>query len=385
MGGKLQFLQAGALRLNDPLLGVPGIPASMQLRLEDARYEAARQLFEAALREDVEVVVLVGDTIGTSLPGSRAPWFLHQQFTRLAKRGIIVIVRGDDLPAAPNGLTWPANVYLVSAQCPVSVRTPGGETLCVCDDRGPLEIHHSAIHHIVLTGTPPSVSRRTSWPTAYWACNGDQQSLQSTLGQSEALAAGPLQGASFDTNGPCGVLLITLEMGRAIASQLILCDAVRWQTETLKLDLASTWDSVQRELSQRMEQLSNPAVLTIFHWRLAGEGPLFERLWSPRERQTLLAAVQRTEAKHTWISRMTATASAIVEFMGADTHALSIARGVAEELTAGKQLDLPTKCELTLDQTPADLRTLSRERYQQRLKAPLDQRLFNDLLWARSA
>ena len=385
MGGKLQFLQTGALRLNDPLLGVSGMAAPLQLRLEDARYQAALRLFQSAIREQVEAVVLVGDTVGTALAGSRAPWFLHQQFILLAKHGIAVIVRGDDLPSAPNGLTWPTNVHLVSAQCPVSLRTRSGETLRVCDDRGPLDFSGTATHQLVMTGTPPAATRSAQLPTTYWACNGDQRSLQSTLGHAEALAAGPLQGANFEANGTCGALLVTLEGGRATASRLIPCDAVRWQSETLQLEVGSTWEDVQAELVSRMTHFSSPSVLTIVRWRLTGEGPLFDRLWSPRERSALLAAVQRDATGQTWITEINAATTEAVTFTGPQTDALHIARSVASQLTSGSQLELPVLCQLPVEHSPPTIRTLSRERYLQRLQAPLDQRLYSDLLTARSA
>ena len=128
-----RFIHASDFHLERPLMGVADVPDHLRELFLEAPYKAARQVFDAALAEDANFVVLSGGIVVPSDTGPRGPLLLAEQFARLAERGIGVYWAGSpiDPPEA-----WPAAVKL-----PPNVHFfPRGqvENLLVQGEAGPL-------------------------------------------------------------------------------------------------------------------------------------------------------------------------------------------------------------------------------------------------------
>ncbi len=112
MGGALRILQAGELCLDEPLRGfsseLPHIFQfnGLQCSLIDARYQAARNLFEAAISERVDLVLLAGK-LCTHENDPRSYWFLQEQFAQLLKHRIVVVC-----VETTNSFRWPSTIPL---------------------------------------------------------------------------------------------------------------------------------------------------------------------------------------------------------------------------------------------------------------------------------
>src|SRR5262245_27658685 len=89
-GQHFRFLHAGAFLLDQPLRGLVEIPGPLTDLLIDAPFLAAQKVFDAAIEERVDFVVLNGDLIDLSEPSARAIAFLLDQFERLDGQGISV-------------------------------------------------------------------------------------------------------------------------------------------------------------------------------------------------------------------------------------------------------------------------------------------------------
>lgn len=136
MGGALHILQAGELCLDEPLsefsLEIPHNfrNSGLQSSIINARYQAARNLFEAAITDRVDLVLLAGK-LCINEDDPRPYWFLQEQFTQLSKHRIVVVC-----VETRNSFRWPSTIPL-----PDNVR--------IIDRKEPIELHVYRNNHMV--------------------------------------------------------------------------------------------------------------------------------------------------------------------------------------------------------------------------------------------
>jgi DNA repair exonuclease SbcCD nuclease subunit len=107
----LRFVHAADLHLERPLSGVAQIPSHLREAFLEAPYMAAEQVFETALAEGADALLLAGDVVHLDRAGPRAIVFLIEQFKRLADHGIAVYWAGGQVDPAD---AWPPSVPLPS-------------------------------------------------------------------------------------------------------------------------------------------------------------------------------------------------------------------------------------------------------------------------------
>ena len=81
-----RFLHTSDFHLEMPLYGFAEIPAHLRDQLIDSPLQAAARVFETAILEDVDFVVLAGDIIDPSTAGPYAIAFLLEQFELLREQ-----------------------------------------------------------------------------------------------------------------------------------------------------------------------------------------------------------------------------------------------------------------------------------------------------------
>src|SRR5882757_9713483 len=104
----LRLVHASDLHLEMPVYGLPEIPEHLRELLIEAPYHAAEQVFETALAEDADAVLLAGDVLNVDRAGPPAIVLLLDQFARLAERGIAIYWAGGavDVPdSLPRSVT----------------------------------------------------------------------------------------------------------------------------------------------------------------------------------------------------------------------------------------------------------------------------------------
>ena len=94
MSQPLRLVHASDLHLERPLYGLAEIPDHLRELLIEAPYHAAEQVFETALAEDVDAVVLAGDVLHVDRAGPPAIVLLLDQFARLGERNIPIYWAG---------------------------------------------------------------------------------------------------------------------------------------------------------------------------------------------------------------------------------------------------------------------------------------------------
>src|SRR5262245_1148500 len=109
-----RFLHSGDFHLERPPHGLAELPAPLVVRLADAPYRAAERVFDVAIKERVNFVVLSGDLLDATSAGPAAIAFLCEQFERLQSFDIAVYWSAgpvDQLGEWSSVIKLPANVH----------------------------------------------------------------------------------------------------------------------------------------------------------------------------------------------------------------------------------------------------------------------------------
>jgi DNA repair protein SbcD/Mre11 len=315
-----RFIHAGDFHLERPLAGVAEVPDHLRELFLESPYTAARRVFDAALTEDVQFVVLTGGICTPSLSGPRGPLFLAEQFVRLAQRGIGVYWAGSmiDLPDAwPAAVRLPQNVHffpqgrveelMVQDSAGPLARLAGTS----CDDRRPWRAADfqpgaegdpkgdSPIFAGAKIGTVPTAGLYTiavahgeidlavaqTRGLHYWALGGRHDRSTPLTGPQAVHYCGTTQGRRPDEAGVHGCTLVQVDEQRQTRTSLIPTDAVRWMGERLAIDDGTTAADLETRLRDRLGALVDgaPNVATLISWTLSGHGPLL----GPLRRGTL--------------------------------------------------------------------------------------------------
>jgi len=114
----VRLVHASDFHLERPLGGVVEVPDQLREAFLEAPYLAAEQVFETALCEGADALLLAGDIVDLDRAGPRAAVFLGDQFRRLEAAGIPVYWAGgavDPPDAWPACAPLPENVHLFPA------------------------------------------------------------------------------------------------------------------------------------------------------------------------------------------------------------------------------------------------------------------------------
>jgi DNA repair exonuclease SbcCD nuclease subunit len=254
-----------------------------------------------AIEERVDFVVLSGDLVDLAHASPRALAFLLEQFGRLDSQGIAVYwACGKRDPAQD----WPA-----IARLPKSVQVfPSLEAEELSHFRGDRPVANivgrswhgtslvqvgkfahdtDGLTTIVVAYGQADADRLVEEEVDYWALGSEPQ--RRSLGSAHRVIhyPGSPQGRSLAEGGPHGCTLVHVGGDRAIRTQFIPCDAVRWHTETLAVAEKATRGDVQKLLAERVKVLRSqaderPLLVT---WKLRG----IEHLARPTKRHELAA------------------------------------------------------------------------------------------------
>jgi DNA repair protein SbcD/Mre11 len=291
------FIQAADFRLDTPCDGIAGLPTDMQDRLVRSRYIAAQRVFDAAIEHDVDFVVLPGGLLDAQLPGLHGPWFLAEQFRRLAKHGIDVYWSGASLETRgrwPAHLDVPTNVHRLTADGAGILHGRNGHPLARLLTLPGFEAPPpptDAVFTIAVQPRCEEIPDSLASGIDFWALGGrpDYETLQ--VGEVVAHFAGSPQGRSPQESGRHSCSVVHVDADGAVRIQPHFTDLVRWHQSRLTIDDEVSWSGLEDQLSQQQRRLrlESQVELHIVHWTVQGSGAAFERLLHPRFRAELIS------------------------------------------------------------------------------------------------
>jgi len=310
-----RFLHASDFHLERPPFGMAEVPDHLLARLVDSPYRAAQRVFDAAIRERVDFVVLAGDLVDSTAAGPAALVFLIEQFERLRALDIAVYWAAgpaDQLGDWAGVLALPANVrFFRTAEVARVVHQRGGQAVAEITARGaqghanirPTEFRRElapgqtdlaaiavvhgtldpqAIAEPATTANPQTTGPQVTAERAidYWALGGEH--ARSTLPTLSKLAhySGSPQGRCPQEAGPHGCTLAQFDEMGVVRSSFVPTDVVRWQREQIPIGATTTLSELERVLAERIASArgdeTGPDLLLDFS--IAGAGPLATQL-----------------------------------------------------------------------------------------------------------
>lgn len=289
MAEGFKFIHASDLHLDRPMQGLTELPAHLKPALTEAPYIAAIGVFDQAITELVDFVLLSGDLFDDQSAAPRAKNFLLSQFKRLAERKITIYWSSGvtSQPSSwPTAAELPANVVRFSCN-DVEVVTHSKKGVPVatihgacCDYRrenfSPFfadvgEPFPIAISTGDLEADPPENSN-----IRYWALGGRPLTTLLETGHGMAAYPGTPQGRSICEIGPCGCLLGRVTPEGELQLKKIETSPIRWLHQKVTISEDVSDDSLKNIFSERAMIIANetPSRNTLVQWHILTTGEL---------------------------------------------------------------------------------------------------------------
>ncbi len=288
-----RFLHAGDFHLEQPAQGLSDAPDHLRSLLLELPYRAAERVFDAALAERVDFVVLAGDLLDVSLAGPHGPLFLNEQFARLDERGVPVYWASSRLDAPerwPHGCRLPDNVQrLVRHRQEACVFERDGQPLAWITIPPHDEFERPRLRGVplereelrqIVAAHGEFAQEELDPRVDYWALGG--RHARETLRDLENVAhyAGTPQGRSFVEPGVHGCTLVQFSAFAPPRLSFLPTSVLIWHEESLEVDELTTRERLERLLRERTAALAvaDPECDQWIRWTIHGSGPLLRRL-----------------------------------------------------------------------------------------------------------
>jgi DNA repair exonuclease SbcCD nuclease subunit len=308
----IRLVHASDLHLEQPICGLAEVPEHLRELLLEAPYQAAEQVFETALAENADALLLAGDVLHVDRAGPPAIVLLLDQFARLGDRGIQVYWAGGevDLPDLwPRSVALPDNVHVFPiGRVETLDVVRSGDTIArvqgtSCRDGGEIDVRgfHRDAHGLFTVGVAhlgvigdrlPAVGQTvvsttdTRQPTAladrvpYMALGG--RHARQTVDEPPGIAhyCGTPQGRSPAEVGSHGCTVVTVDESSHAKTRFVATDAVRWSELALEVTASTRSEQLHERMIERLEKLQaqQPAIDHLVRWTVRGTGPLVNRL-----------------------------------------------------------------------------------------------------------
>lgn len=287
MSNALKFLHASDLHLDRPISGIAEIPSHWKQPLANAPYESAERLFDLAIHENVDFVLLAGDIVDLDLGGPRSIAFLLGQFERLASKGIHVYWCGgsvDQTEHWPKAIELPSNVTTFpSSLVEQVVHTRGEKPVATIlgasldsQKRNPADFHcgDENIFAIALLHGELDLTGVSLQHIDYWALGGKHQRQVVKRDETTVVYPGTLQSRCPRETGSQGCTLVSVDTAGILQLQDMAVDTIRWTTQTLTVSESSKISELKECLGERALKLCNdsPNRRILVKWKIKTTG-----------------------------------------------------------------------------------------------------------------
>lgn len=290
----LRLVHASDLHLELPLYGLAEIPDHLRELLVEAPYQAAEQVFETALAENADAVLLAGDVLNVDRAGPPAIMLLLDQFARLGDRGIPIYWAGGGVDPPdnwPRSIPLPENVHVFPVGRVESLELlRSGETIArvqgaSCRDDGHVESRgfHRDAHGLftigVAYGSDDSAGHEGD-RVHYMALGGRHH--HQTVDHEPGIAhyCGTPQGRGPRETGPHGCTVVSVDDTGKAKTRFVPTDVVRWVEQSLEVTASTRSEQLHDQMVDRLEKLQakEPNIDHLVRWNVRGTGPLVNRL-----------------------------------------------------------------------------------------------------------
>ena len=254
----LRFIHASDFRLGQPIQGLRYIPTEWRDRLRDAPYEATANVFNTAVTENVDFIVLSGDLIDMRQSSPFTVKFLLDQFASLNAAGIPIYWISGELDKRSywsKGITFPENVILFGSsgiESHQSQSTNGFQyTIVGSSFDGERSINTSmfagfgdatqttiaACYGDVEIGDQQS-------NLVYWACGGLDEARRIESGSVEINYTGTPQPRK-STSSSSGCVLVSISNDNVVVTSDMSVAAMHWLTLSVNVGIEDSLSVIQ--------------------------------------------------------------------------------------------------------------------------------------------
>lgn len=304
----LRFIHAAGVLADHQVRDTGPCGGEVRSKLIDATLISFERIIEACVDNEVDFLLLTGDTFDESDRSLRARVSIRDGFECLEEAGIdVFVVSGpqDSQDAWASFKDLPDNVSLFVPEVdePTAIMRNGNvlATLQACLGRSP----DNAVQHdesssmgqsrigpfrigiippFASSGGRPDESVIETWLSTHRV---DYLAVplpfaRTTITRMEQIAhcPGPATSMTRTDCGPAGCSLVTVEARSSIATDTIVTSPVRRETINITIGETATWDqlmSAMRGFVESLPSLERASVL-ILNWVLTGSGSLHESL-----------------------------------------------------------------------------------------------------------
>ena len=283
-GSAFRFLQSSDLDLHRPLSALSGVPEELRNECADSPFLAAERVFDLALAERVDFLLLAGNVCDPRRAGARGLVFLIQQFERLEQNGIPIFwCHGNDdrVKRWPLAMKWPDNLHRFAVPAPEAHyhTTEDGMTVEIIGNSwtrravkpaAPINSSGDGVFTIALTGQKASKSAAAETDPHWWALGGSKNRQTTDSNGSIAHWAGSPQGRSPSETGSHGCTIVEVDHDRECVIHQHDCDLVRWADVEVEIQASWNRQDIVRAMRAKASELSSSHVdrIAVATWDL---------------------------------------------------------------------------------------------------------------------
>jgi DNA repair protein SbcD/Mre11 len=279
-----RFLHTADLHLDAAMEGLAETPAGLNELLIECPLRAAAKVFDAAIDQQVDFVVLAGGILDPNRSGHREWLFLIEQFQRMADRSIHVywsLSYDERVELWPQYIALPANVRLFPAGRIERVRHEHNGSL-LAEIIGASHTASGPPRAYEFAATESSVFSiavvHADWGAAalgeigidYWALGGPHQRATPSELNGVVHFSGSPQGRRSDEAGPHGCTIVSVDERGTVRLNPIACDVVRWISPRISFPDSAGESELEFALFQRARQLADESggVAMLVDWKI---------------------------------------------------------------------------------------------------------------------
>lgn len=361
----MRFIHTADIHLDSPLTGLSAYADAPAAQLRTATRDAFDGLVGAALRAEVDFMVIAGDLYDGSWKDFNTGIFFVRQMGRLRQAGIPVFLllgNHDAESEMTRRLVLPDNVRCFAADRCSSFELPElrvalhGRSFAQAATTENLALGYPparpgwfniGVLHTALGGhsahadyAPCSAEQLAALGYAYWALGHVHEHRIERLGGSVIAFPGNLQGRHVRESGPRGALLVSADGDQVTAVERLHTDVLRWDRLTVDVSGTATLPALVRQIGAALERRldrgddSLPLALRV---ALAGATPLHGELFgaTARLRAEVLAQAASLAPDRLWIEKLRIETTPAVGAAALAGRADAVAMLQAELLQAG--------------------------------------------------
>ncbi|QDT06139.1 putative metallophosphoesterase YhaO [Rubripirellula lacrimiformis] len=269
-GESFRFIHAADFHLETPLGDLDSLPPHLRELMAEAPRKAAAAVFEAALVDNIDFLVLSGDLLAPQAAGPHGMALLLDYFDKLhAKKKPVFWTAGiaDDPAKWPDAVPLPPNVTLFPKNRAVSIPVErAGRTICNVIGRS---TDGRSVLHVPSYRTDPTdeytvaVGYGSADANAlaegrfdYWALGGDHNREEIDGGaEGAAIYCGSPQGRSLEESGAHGYSVVDVDADRTTRVHSIETDVFRYCRVKLNAADINAVGGIRNVMGERIVRL----------------------------------------------------------------------------------------------------------------------------------